>query len=36
MEGEQKPPERKMKGERQDETSGSWFKIIVSVLAKGA
>uniref|UniRef100_A0A8C0K044 Nuclear RNA export factor 3 n=2 Tax=Canis lupus dingo TaxID=286419 RepID=A0A8C0K044_CANLU len=29
MEGEQKPPERKMKGERQDETSGSWFKIII-------
>ncbi|CAD7682464.1 unnamed protein product [Nyctereutes procyonoides] len=29
MEGEQKPPERKMEGERQDETSGSWFKIII-------
>uniref|UniRef100_A0A9L0JWP7 Nuclear RNA export factor 3 n=1 Tax=Equus asinus TaxID=9793 RepID=A0A9L0JWP7_EQUAS len=29
MEREQKPPERKMEGNKQDETSGTWFKIIV-------
>ena len=34
MEGEQKGPETRMEGERQDETSRSWFKITVSVLAK--
>ncbi|XP_058568932.1 nuclear RNA export factor 3-like [Neofelis nebulosa] len=34
MEGEQKCPETRMEGERQDETSRSWFKITVSVLAK--
>ena len=34
METKQKPPERKMERNRQDETLGSWFKIIVSVLAK--
>lgn len=34
MKGEQKPPERRMEGKGQDETSRSWFKIIVSALAK--
>ena len=34
METYQKPPERTMKTNRQDETLGSWFKIIVSILAK--
>lgn len=34
MEGEQKPPERRMQRERQDETVGKWFKIIVSAPAK--
>ncbi|XP_061265327.1 nuclear RNA export factor 3-like [Bos javanicus] len=29
METEQKPPERTMKTNRQDETLGSWFKIII-------
>ncbi|XP_046528803.1 nuclear RNA export factor 3 [Equus quagga] len=29
MEREQKPPERKMEGNKQDETSGTWFKIMV-------
>ncbi|XP_070461165.1 nuclear RNA export factor 3-like isoform X1 [Equus przewalskii] len=29
MKREQKPPERKMEGNKQDETSGSWFKIMV-------
>ncbi|XP_070357873.1 nuclear RNA export factor 3-like [Equus asinus] len=29
MEREQKPPERRMEGNKQDETSGSWFKITV-------
>lgn len=34
METKQKPLERTMKTNRQDETLGSWFKIIVSILAK--
>ncbi|XP_044907610.1 nuclear RNA export factor 3-like isoform X1 [Felis catus] len=29
MEGEQKRPETRMEGERQDETSRSWFKITI-------
>nr|XP_023489226.1 nuclear RNA export factor 3-like [Equus caballus] len=29
MEREQKPPERRTEGNKQDETSGSWFKIMV-------
>ncbi|XP_045850606.1 nuclear RNA export factor 3 [Meles meles] len=29
MEGEQKPPERRMEQEKQDETTGKWFKIII-------
>ncbi|XP_077634516.1 nuclear RNA export factor 3 isoform X2 [Crocuta crocuta] len=29
MKGEQKPPERRMEGKGQDETSRSWFKIII-------
>ncbi|XP_061266727.1 nuclear RNA export factor 3-like isoform X2 [Bos javanicus] len=29
MESDQKPPERTMKTNRQDETLGSWFKIII-------
>ncbi|XP_035581261.1 nuclear RNA export factor 3 isoform X1 [Zalophus californianus] len=29
MKGEQKPPERRMERERQDETVGKWFKIII-------
>ncbi|XP_030879150.1 nuclear RNA export factor 3-like [Leptonychotes weddellii] len=29
MEGEQKLPERRMQQERQDETVGKWFKIII-------
>ncbi|XP_014635122.1 PREDICTED: nuclear RNA export factor 3 [Ceratotherium simum simum] len=29
VEREQKPPERRMEGNRQDETLGSWFKIII-------
>lgn len=31
---EQNPPETKMEEKKQDETSGSWFKITVSVLEK--
>lgn len=34
MEKEQNPPETKMEEKRQDETSGSWFKITVSILEK--
>ena len=34
METKQKPPEKRMGRNRQDETLGSWFKIIVSILAK--
>jgi len=34
METKQKPSERRMERDRQNETLGSWFKIIVSVLDK--